>query len=145
MALMFFCLNIHNLNAKLDKLPIHVLQQMLHEKDIELEAFCLQETWIGPNNDISLFKLHNYNLISLNTNISRHGCLATYLHKKYDFNIINIQNDLEIWKGQFIKISASENNKNITLINIYKPPKENTSENMGLDTFSTEISPIYKL
>ena len=113
---------------------------MLYEKDIELDAFCLQETWIGPNNDISLFKLHNYNLVSQNTNISRHGGLAIYLHKKYDFNIINIYNDSEIWEGQFIEIPASENNKPIALINIYKPPKENTSVN--INTFTTEISPI---
>ena len=88
--------------------------KMLHEKDIELDAFCLQETWIGPNNDISLFKLHNYNLISENTNISKHGGLAIYLHIKYDFNIINIHNNSEIWEGQFIKITASKNN-NISL------------------------------
>ena len=113
---------------------------MLYEKDIELDAFCLQETWIGPNNDISLFKLHNYNLVSQNTNISRHGGLAIYLHKKYAFNIINIHNNSEIWEGQFIEIPASENNKPITLINIYKPPKENTSVN--INTFTTEISPI---
>ena len=50
---------------------------MLHE----LDAFCVQETWIGPNNDISLFELHNHNLVSQNTNISRHGGLAIYLHK----------------------------------------------------------------
>ena len=133
-----FSLNIQSLNAKMDKL--HILQQMLYEKDIELDAFCLQETWIGPNNDISLFKLHNYNLVSQNTNISRHGGLAIYLHKKYDFNIINIHNNSEIWEGQFIEIPASENNKPITLINIYKPPKENTSVN--INTFTTEISPI---
>ena len=33
----FFSLNIQRLNAKLDKL--HILQRMLHEKDIELDAF----------------------------------------------------------------------------------------------------------
>ena len=81
----------------------------------------------------------NFNLVSQNTNISRHGGLAIYLHKKYDFNIINIRNDSEIWEGQFIEIPASKNNKPITLINIYKPPKENTSVN--IDTFKTEISP----
>ena len=84
------------------------------KRTLNLMHFAYKKPGLGQIMIISLFKLHNYNLISENTNISKHGGLAIYLHIKYDFNIININNNSQIWEDQFIKITASKNN-NISL------------------------------
>ena len=53
----------------------------------------------------------------------------------------HIPNNSDIWEGLFIDISSNNNDKFITLANIYKPPKQNNN-NSNIETFINEFAPF---
>ena len=102
-------LNIQSINAKYEQL--FNFQQCLIDDNIELSAICLQETWTDQNTDLSLFNLTNYQLISQSKSVSLHGGLMIYLHTRYNYNIMDISINSDIWEGQIIDIPATSHNK----------------------------------
>jgi hypothetical protein len=120
-------LNTQSLNAKYNKLV--AFNELLNSEKVSFSALCLQESWLGSNADSSIFQLSNYNCIPKSKHASAHGGLITYLHKKYNYTILNSTIDLasDIWEYQIIDIPASPINKHIILINVYRPPKDNTN------------------
>ena len=130
-------LNIQSLNAKFDKL--HILINDLAKNDFEFDAICLQETWIDDVSTISLYSLENYVMLPLAATCSSHGGLLIYLHKNLTFVHRNLYIPNHIWEGQFIDISLHENDKKLTLCNIYRPPRD---RNNDIDLFINDLSPI---
>jgi len=131
-------LNIQSLNAKFNNLIIFLKQ--LESMDFHFSCVCLQETWLSDNIDLSTYQITNYNLISQSKICSGHGGLAIYLHDDYKYKLKNLYTTSDIWEGQFIEVSGDQINKKIIIGNIYKPPKDNTVEN--INTFIDEIRPI---
>ena len=115
--------------------------QALKQINFEFSTICLQETWLDENADLSLLQLENYTCISKGKQCSAHGGLIIYLHKKFDYTLKHIPNNSDIWEGLFIDISSNNNDKFITLANIYKPPKQNNN-NSNIETFINEFAPF---
>ena len=113
---------------------------MIQSQNVILDAICLQETWLGVETDHSLFQLPNYNFISKPKHCSQQAGLAIYLHKQYNFRIMDISHKSDIFESLFIELPTSKQNKHIILGNIYKPPKENNN-NSNIESFICELSP----
>ena len=127
-------LNVQSINAKYDH--IVSLVDMLFAQNRKIDAICLQETWLGTNDNLSLFQLPNYHLISQPKHCSSHAGLAVYLLNDYSFNTMDLS---DVWESLFVEIPASIHNKHIILGNIYKPPKDNNN-NTNIGTFISELS-----
>ena len=114
---------------------------MYSSNERKISVICLQETWLAADSDTSLFQLDGYNLIHKGKSCSAHGGVAIYLHKDYEYEIINTHSGSNIWDGIFIKITINYNNikKKIILGNIYRPPRP-TVENIL--TFIQELNQI---
>ena len=87
-------LNCQALNAKHEQLKIYI--DSYNEKSTKISMICLQETWLMDGSDLSLLQIENYNLISKGKSCSAHGGVAIYLHKQFNFNVINIP-DVRTW------------------------------------------------
>ena len=138
-------LNCQSLPSKFDNLNVF-LEDV--NSNVTISALCLQETWLGENFDWSLLQLSNYICIPQSKYCSEHGGLAIYLHKNYNsYEIINIGRS-ESFEGLFVRIKDTFNKNNICIANIYRPPRDNyTNENIQLfiDEFMPVLSNLSKL
>ena len=91
-------LNIQSINAKFDQLQL--MLRNLHEQNCEFSAICLQETWLSDSSDISHLLLDNYNLITQGERISSHSGLGIYLHKKFSYWKVPIEDTSYIISGR---------------------------------------------
>ena len=130
-------LNIQSLNAKFDHLKIPI--SGLNECGCNISGVCLQETWLSDIDDISLFHLEGYTLISQHKVSSKYGGVAIYLSESYDYKLLPLYPNINIWDGQFIEIQTPSAHKNIIVGNIYRPPQD---ININYDTFIRELQPI---
>ena len=128
-------LNIQSINAKCDSLLMYLALRAEH--NVNFSAICLQETWLDPHQDVSIFHIPGYKLISRARSCSAHGVLIIYLKGDYTYKERQSCNDSNIWEGLFIDIEFEGLDK-ITLANIYRPPKMITI----LSKFNEEIRPI---
>ena len=115
-------LNCASLNAKYDQLKI--LLEDLQRKNCIFSAICIQETWQSDSDDMSIYELDGYNLISQGHICSSHGGLAIYLRDSFDYKTLPIYKNSEIWEGHFIEISSNLAQTKIVLGNIYRPPRD---------------------
>ena len=74
-------LNCQSLNAKVDQLTTMI--ESINNKENQLDAICLQETWLTNTTDTSIYNLKGYNLICQGKSASKHGGLAIYLKNEY--------------------------------------------------------------
>jgi exonuclease III len=126
--------NCQSLHAKLNEL--HTYVQRLSETECFLNAICLQETWINANTDISLLEIPGYNLISRSSSCSTHGGVAIYLRDCHEFKVLQIDDNHEIWDGQFIEIALQDSfcrthHKKLIIGNVYRPPRDNIDNYNG--------------
>ena len=130
-------LNIQSLNAKFSQLQI--LLKMLSDRNITLSAICLQETWLTDDTYINLFSLEGYTPITFPATCSRHTGLIIYLHNSFTFDVKQVSFDNKQWEGIFLDISHETFTKNLTLCNIYRPPRPS---NTDISLFLENIAPI---
>ena len=116
-----------------------ILISGLNECGCNISGVCIQETWLSDIDDISLFHLEGYTLISQNKVSSKHGGVAIYLSESYDYKLLPLYPNTNIWDGQFIEIQTPSAHKNIIVGNIYRPPQD---ININYDTFIRELQPI---
>lgn len=133
-------LNCQSLNAKYDQLKAYI--EYFNESNCEIDAICLQETWLTADSDVSLLQLPNYNLISTGKSCSAHSGVAVYLHKAYQYNIVNIAITSEFWDCQLLEIYVSDKqvNKKIMLGNFYRPPRPT---NEHIYNFINDLNQIF--
>ena len=134
-----FSINIQSLNAKFDKLVSFL--HGLHEDNFDFSAICIQETWLSQEDDISMFELPGYHLISQGKLCCGHGGLIVYLQDKFTYKLRKMYDTSEIWEGLFIDIEGGNMENKITLANIYRPPKRNNC-NSTIEAFIQEFKPI---
>ena len=135
-------LNIQSLNAKFDELKIYL--QNFEQNQCNLDAVCLQETWINErNSDINMFQLDGYQLISQVCKSTSHGGLAIYLNENIKFEVLSINvSESNKWEGLFIKLFL-DNNKQLTIGNIYRPPRGRTDDyNIFLNEFDNLLKKL---
>lgn len=134
-----FSLNVQSINSKFNY--IYPLLLELINKDIGFSAICLQESWLSDDADLSQYQLPNYNIIHQGKKCSGHGGLLIYLHVRYSYIVRQLYDSSDVWEGLFINVFGANLNKNITIGNIYRPPKLNNNE-QSISTFIEEFAPI---
>ena len=102
-------LNIQSMNAKFDKLT--TLLPYLNESNFMFSAICILETWLGNDQDISLFEIPGYNLIHKGKSCSEHGGLIIYLNEEFTYNHRKLYNQSNLWEGLFIDVFNKHINK----------------------------------
>ena len=132
-------LNTQSIRAKFDQLLAVITE--LTSQNLYFSAICLQETWQNDTDNLSIFNLPNYHMVSQGKICSGHGGLITYIHNDYTWIKRNLGEPSDIWEGLFLDISSNEMHKKITLGNIYKPPRNNNNNN-NIETFTNQLSPI---
>ena len=92
---------------------------LLAEHNVNFSATCLQETWLDPHMDISIFHISGYKLINRDGSCSAHGGLIIYLKDDYNYKEHQLCYDFNIWEGLFIDIEHKGLDSKITPANIY--------------------------
>ena len=87
-------INIQSINAKFDKLTAF-LQDLL-DKEFSFSAICIQETWLSDKSMVSQFEIPDYNLISQGKRVSEHGGLCIYIHKKFTYSLLQLNDNSEL-------------------------------------------------
>ena len=128
-----FSLNVQSINSKF--ILIYPLMLELNNADTAFSAIGLQESWLTDDSDLSQYQLPNYNLIHQGKQFSGHGGLLIYLHKRYSHVV------RKLYDSSDFCISGANVSKNITLGNIYRPPKLNNND-LNISTFIEEFAPI---
>ena len=74
------------LYSKLD--DITLLLRILANDNVSLDIICLQETWIPSNDDISLFEIDGYDMLSQPRKHSMHVGLSIYIRNDITYYIM---------------------------------------------------------
>ena len=108
---------------------------------MSFHAICIQESWLSDTSDLSLLQIDGFRCFSQGKHCSSHGGLITYVNSQLNASVINVTNNSEIWEGLFVLVKGIEQEKEIVLGNIYRPPYDNNNES-NINTFVTELNPI---
>ena len=104
-------------------------------------VFCLQETWLRANADLSLLQMPGYALIHPGHICSKHWGLLIYLKDDLKHDPRTLYKHSDIWEGIFIDVSGPSLSRPFTIGNIYRPTHDNNN-NENILKFTTEFSPI---
>ena len=107
-------------------------------------TICLQETWTSSDSDLPLLQLPGYQLIYQGSKCTKHGSLIIYLNENYNYEIRNLYYS-NISKGLFIDINGDNPCRSFTIGNIYRPPHDNNNNNVNIQEFISELSPIIEI
>ncbi len=120
-----FCIlstNIQAVKSKFNELEAFIHD--LSENGFQFDVICLQECNIQENEDLTLNKLSEYNLVPQGKSpCCTKGGLIVYIHERYNYNVKLKYNMSNVWEGQFIEITAKSLKRNIVLGNVYRPPR----------------------
>lgn len=130
-------LNCQSLQAKFDL--IKLLLNKFHIKNSPIQIICLQETWFKNSDkiDLSMYNIEGYNLLTFDCHASSHGGLAFYIHKSWNYKLINSML-FPHWENAQIEISDPNNSQTcFTVYNVYRPPHAHVHELISfIDTFN---------
>ena len=132
-------LNAQSINSKFDSLVTFL--EIARKQNVYFHAICLQETWLSDQSDLSLFQIDGYRCFSQGKRCSPHGGLITYINSQLNASVIDIENDSAVWEGLFVLVKDINNEKEIAIGNIYRPPYDNNNET-NINTFVSELNPI---
>ena len=125
--------NVESINAKHDL--ILTLIETLKTSNSEPDAILCQECWLSKekcNTDaLNLLKIPGYNTIAVEQKCGKKGGLLIYLKEEFQYVIRKLYEDSKDWEAQIVDV-MKKNNKplqsKITLLNIYRPPRDNYSD-----------------
>ena len=130
-------LNCQSLNAKFDQFQCYIsnICQSAH-----IDVITLQETWFNNKVDTSYFEFDDFEMISLNRRISKHGGLLIYVNKQYSHKELDLIPQSEVFEGLFLELRDKQCTSHKYIIgNLYRPPHSVISD---LDTFIDEFTMI---
>ena len=133
-------LNAQSLRAKYDELTIFI--ELARQQNVRFHAICIQETWMDSNADFSQINIEGYNVFAegKRSECSEHGGLITYIDENLEAYKMEIKNDSSCWENLFVSINPNQHSKELIIGNLYKPPKDNSRENIM--TFTSEIENV---
>jgi len=134
-----FSLNVYSLRSKFAQ--IEALIHLLSVENIKISAFCIQESWLRANEDLSPYQLENFHCISQESKCTPRGGLIIYLNKELKYKEKSVVSPSNTWEGQLIEIQGKKRGKNILLGNIYRPPHDN-NRSSNLSVFTDEITTL---
>ena len=72
-----------NIESNFDELPIYITE--LKQINFKYSVICLQETWLCEMDDMSIFNIYGYDLISQGKSCGNKGGLAVYINNRFDY------------------------------------------------------------
>ena len=87
-------------------------------------VLCLQECWLNNNDDITQIQLGNYTSTVQGAHSSTRGGLLMYKHEPHTYKVLDNHFKFDTWEYQTVKITGGGTNKDIIIINIYRPPND---------------------
>ena len=135
--------NIQCVNTKFDDLQSFVNRMNLTNS---ISVICLQECWLKDTDNVSMFNLTDYNLVSLPRTCFGHGGLMIYVHNQFQCTTINhkIMKKTTDWEYLCVEVSHQKHNsKKYIISNIYRKPGEILDEfNIFLAEFTSFLTYI---
>lgn len=129
--------NICSLPAKYDKLLVYL--EMLKKESCLPTIICLQETALSHLDDLNIYNIPNYCLVSKGKSASTKGGLVTYIYNSLKCKEIEVPHLTDIWEGLFVEVEDSRG-KRLLVGNVYRPPRYSTSiAHKFIEDFSTGI------
>ena len=113
----------------------------LNDNNTHFQAICLQETWLSHDQDTSLFNIPGYHLIHRGKSYSNHSGLIIYLSDEFSYNVKDTLPGSQLWDGLFIDVYGESLCGNLTIGNIYRPPRHNDNNNT-VRQFCSELQPV---
>ena len=139
-GLTILSVNIQCINTKFDDFESFINRMNLTNS---ISVICLQECWLKETDNISMFNLTDYNLVSLPRSCCGHGGLMIYVHNQFKCTPINhnIMKKATDWEYLCVEISHQKHNaKKYIISNIYRKPGEELDEfNVFLEEFTSFI------
>ena len=127
-------LNVESINAKHDLLL--TLIETLRTSNSEPDAILCQECWLSTKEKcttdaLNLLSIPGYNTIAVEQKCGKKGGLLIYLKEEFQYVTRKLYEDSKDWEAQIIDITKKNNKplqSKITLLNIYRPPRDNYSD-----------------
>ena len=91
--------------------------------NFKFNVICLQESWKTDNTGRSQIQLPGYNCIIQGKSCSEKGGLVIYIDTRFKHEEQINLNEFEYWEGQIIKVTGGGLPKEVTIGNIYRPPR----------------------
>ena len=138
-------INIQSIGAKFNNLLAFL--SILKEKGILIDIINLQETWLSqkwldePDN-IHLYAIPGYKLLSKGKVCCAHGGLFTYVRDIYDATIRPISKTSKYYEAMFIDIKGDNLLSKCTIANIYRPSTKTSDTDSDITEFIKEFEPI---
>ena len=96
----------------------------LEQMQFHYSVLCLQECWLNNNDDITQIQLGNYTSIVQGALSSTIEGLLMYIHETHTYKVLDNLFKFDTWEYQTVKITGGGTNKDIIIINIYRPPND---------------------
>ena len=96
-------------------------------QNIYFPIICIQETWLQDETKVPIVFLESYICFHVKTSSSSHGGLITYIDDKFDVTVVKTIENSSIWEGLFLELKHESLQNNITIDNLYKPPRGKNS------------------
>ena len=142
-GLTILSVNMQCVNTKFDDLQSFINRVNLTNP---ISVICLQECWLKDTDNVSMFNLTDYNLVSLPKTCYGHGGLMIYVHNQFQCTTINhkILKKATDWEYLCVEISHQKHNlKKYIIFNIYRKPGEILDEfNVFLAEFTSFLTYI---
>ena len=149
-------LNIQTINTKFDEFKIIIDEINKHHP---LSVICLQETHLKSNSETNVFEIEDYHLISKGRYCSNAGGLIIYVHKDFDYKIIELNNqpnvniinqdnaenvqEKPLWESLFIEIKRKAKNSKTHIIgNVYRRPIDIVA---GCNSFTEQFTELLSI
>lgn len=115
--------NICSLSAKFNEFTTYL--DYLSRQNALPSVICLQEAFITNNSDLSMLIPPGYYVFSCGKSASGNGGLITYIRLGITAERLEVSHDNSVWEGLFIKVRTNVKHRDVTVVNIYRPPRTN--------------------
>ena len=132
-SLSVLSMNIQSAHAKIAQFQAFI--QGLEKQGTYFDVLCIQESWADVSTNYNLLTIDGYKMFTKDSSqmCSTHGGLITYVRNDISTFQISKAETFTTWEGLFVELGL-ENNKKITIANIYRPPT--TTERTTVTFFS---------
>ena len=130
--------NIQSINSKFNSLLGFL--QILSDNNISVDVINLQETWVSESwlsdsNNINLFNIPGYKLLSKGKHCCGHGGLFSYVKDKYQAKVRSVCKQSKLYEALFFDIASENLGTKLTVGNIYRPSTKSSDNNSELSNF----------
>ena len=144
-GLFILSINIQSIGAKFNNLLAFLT--ILKENGIIIDIINLQETWLtnawlnDPDN-LQLYQIPGYNLLTQGKICCAHGGLFTYVRDVYQATTKPYYKTSTYYEAMFFDITGDSLNSKCTVANVYRPSTKTSDTDADIKAFIDEFEPI---